>query len=217
MWKYIKGTEKDFEGLDVMCNIIVETEDGQRLLYAELAKNGKYDGLYVYVGNIWVKSSHTSLMSIEVTEGDIIAYREWIKESYIETKSEEQKPLPNTEEMNPAKDLPKIKLDVKKPVFNINDDKEVKFIYSNKREYVFEDHQGLILVTMNEYLDSNYYNKPDVKTTEQLISDAWTHACNDGSLWASPTQLYHIAIKELVKHGVIDVSKTHEVPDDTTK
>ena len=217
MWKYIKGTEKDFEGLDVMCNIIVETEDGQRLLYAELAKNGKYDGLYVYVGNIWVKSSHTSLMSIEVTEGDIIAYREWIKESYIETKSEEQKPLPNTEEMNPAKDLPKIKLDVKKPVFNINDDKEVKFIYSNKREYVFEDHQGLILVTMNEYLDSNYYNKPDVKTTEQLISDAWTHACNDGSLWASPTQLYYIAIKELIKHNVIDVSKTHEVPDDTTK
>ena len=143
-------------------------------------------------------------------EGSVVASRYWIEEPVIETKSEEQQTLPD-------KDLPKIKLDVKKPVFNINNDKEVKFIYSNKREYVFEDHQGLILVTMNEYLDSNYYNKPDVKTTEQLISDAWTHACNYGSLWASPTQLYYIAIKELIKHNVIDVSKTHEVPDDTTK
>ena len=66
-------------------------------------------------------------------------------------------------------------------------------------------------------MDTYFYNKPDVKTTEQLISDAWTYACNDGSLWASPTQLYYIAIKELIKHNVIDVSKTHEVPDDTTK
>ena len=192
MWKYIKGTEKDFEGF--MPSSVV------------LIKNGC-----------------------------TIARRKWIEEPSVETKPEEQQTLPLKEDinvtgameqsstphigsmMNPAKDLPKIKLDVKKPVFNINDDKEVKFIYSNKREYVFEDHQGLILVTMNEYLDSNYYNKPDVKTTEQLISDAWTHACNDGSLWASPTQLYYIAIKELVKHGVIDVSKTHEVPDDTNK
>ena len=193
MWKYLKGTEKDFEGL---------------------AQNIP-----------WIYN-----------EGSVVASRYWIEEPVVETtKQEEQQPLPTKEDinvtgameqsstpsiggmMNPAKDLPKIKLDVKKPVFNINDDKEVKFIYSNKREYVFEDHQGLILVTMNEYLDSNYYNKPDVKTTEQLISDAWTYACNDGFLWASPTQLYYIAIKELIKHGVIDVSKTHEVPDDTTK
>ena len=192
MWKYIKGTEKDFEGL---------------------AQN-----------ITWVYNEDGGVSS-----------RYWIEEPLVETKPEEQQTLPTKEDinvadameqsstpcigsmMNPAKDLPKIKLDVKKPVFNINDDKEVKFIYSNKREYVFEDHKGLILVTMNEYLDSNYYNKPDVKTTEQLISDAWTHACNDGSLWASPTQLYYIAIKELIKHNVIDVSKTHEVPDDTTK
>ncbi len=217
MWKYIKGTEKDFDGLDVMCNIIVETEDEQRLLYAELAKNGKYDGLYVYVGNIWVKSSHTGLMSIEVTEGDIIAYREWIEESYVETKPEEHQPLPTKDQMNPAKDLPKIKLDVKKPIFDKATDLEAKFIYSNKFYHVFENENGSICTVYNEYVDDYYYNKPDVKTTEQLISDAWTYACNDGSLWASPTQLYYIAIKELIKHGVIDVSKTHEVPDDTDK
>ena len=191
MWKYIKGTEKDFEGFMPSSVVIIKN-------------------------------------------GCTIARREWIEEATVETKPEQQ-PLPTKEQinvadameqsstprigsmMNPSAGLPKIKLDVKKPIFNIYDNKEVKFIYSNKREYVFEDHQGLILVTMNEYLDSNYYNKPDVKTTEQLISDAWTHACNDGSLWASPTQLYYIAIKELIKHGVIDVSKIHEVPDDTNK
>ena len=192
MWKYLKGTEKDFEGFSPTITLVL-------------------DGI------------------------EVVASRYWIEEPLVETKPEEQQTLPSTEDinvtdameqsstprigsmMNPSAGLPKIKLDVKKPVFNINDDKEVKFIYSNKREYVFEDHQGLILVTMNEYLDSNFYNKPEVKTTEQLISDAWTYACNDGSLWASPTQLYYIAIKELIKHGVIDVSKTHEVPDDTNK
>ena len=64
---------------------------------------------------------------------------------------------------------------------------------------------------MTEYLDSNYYNKPDVKTTEQLISDAWTHACNEGSLWASPTQLFYMAIEQLVKDGVVDMNKVYEV------
>ena len=217
MWKYIKGTEKDFEGLDVMCNIIVETEDEQRLLYAELAKNGKYDGLYVYVGNIWVKSFHTGLMFIELTEGEIIAYREWFEESLVETKPEEQQPLPSTEDMNPSAGLPKIKLDVKKTIFDKATDLEAKFIYSNNKYLVFELSNGGISYIASSRADDHFYNKPDVKTTEQLISDAWTHACNDGSLWASPTQLYHIAIKELVKHGVIDVSKTHEVPDDTNK
>ena len=186
MWKYIKGTEKDFESVPPTVMII-------------------FDGI------------------------DLVAQRRWVEEPVVETKPEEQQTLPTKEDINvadameqsstprigsmmhPAKDLPKIKLDVKKPVFNINDDKEVKFIYSNKREYVFEDHQGLILVTMNEYLDSNYYNKPDVKTTEQLISDAWTHACNDGSLWASPTQLYYMAIEQLVKDGVVDMNKVYEI------
>ena len=186
MWKYSKGTEKDFEGFMPSSVVIIKN-------------------------------------------GCTIARREWIGEPSVETKPEEQQTLPLKEDinvadameqsstprigsmMNPSAGLPKIKLDVKKPVFNINDDKEVKFIYSNKREYVFEDHQGLILVTMNEYLDSNYYNKPDVKTTEQLISDAWTHACNDGSLWASPTQLFYMAIEQLVKDGVVDMNKVYEV------
>mgnify|MGYP007008079117 FL=1 len=119
--------------------------------------------------------------------------------------------------MNPAKDLPKIKLDVKKPIFDKGDDKEVKFIYSNNIYSVFELTDGDIFCIESSKVDTYFYNKPDVKTTEQLISDAWTYARNDGSLWASPTQVYYIAIKELNKHGVIDVSKTHEVPDGTTK
>ena len=220
MWKYIKGTEKDFENYPEDSEMVVRIQNIN--LSVKTTNRGVFNCLDIKQG--WCKSGIQDMDFLH-----IIAQREWVKESGGET------PLPTKDQinvadameqsstprigsmMNPAKDLPKIKLDVKKPVFNINDDKEVKFIYSNKREYVFEDHQGLILVTMNEYLDSNYYNKPDVKTTEQLISDAWTHACNDGSLWASPTQLYYIAIKELIKHGVIDVSKTHEVSDDTNK
>jgi hypothetical protein len=193
MWKYIKGTEKDFEGL---------------------AQN-----------ITWIYN-----------EGSVVASRYWIEETLVEPKQEAQQPLPSTEDinvadameqsphsnrigsmMNPAKDLPKIKLDVKKPIFDKGDDKEVKFIYSNNIYSVFELTDGDIFCIESSKVDTYFYNKPDVKTTEQLISDAWTYASNDGSLWASPTQLYYIAIKELIKHNVIDVSKTHEVPDDTDK
>ena len=192
MWKYIKGTEKDFEGL---------------------AQN-----------ITWIYN-----------EDSVVASRYWNEELLFETKPEEQQTLPTKEDinvagameqsstprigsmMNPAKDLPKIKLDVKKPVFDKATDLEVKFIYSNRFKHVFELSNGEIATVNFQQLDDYFYNKPDVKTTEQLISDAWTHACNDGSLWASPTQLYYIAIKELIKHGVIDVSKIHEVSDDTNK
>lgn len=40
--------------------------------------------------------------------------------------------------MNPSKDLPKTKLDIKKPIFDKGDDKGVKFIYSNNIYSVFE-------------------------------------------------------------------------------
>ena len=192
MWKYLKGTEKDFEGFSPTITLILE--------------------------------------GIEV-----VSQREWVEEPIVETKSEEQQTLPTKEDinvadameqsstpsigsmMNPAKDFPKIKLDVKKPIFDKATDLEAKFIYSNNKYLVFELSNGGISYIASSRADDHFYNKPEVKTTEQLITDAWTYACNDGFLWASPTQLYYIAIKELIKHGVIDVSKTHEVPDDTTK
>ena len=192
MWKYIKGTEKDFESVPPTVMII-------------------FDGI------------------------DLVAQRRWVEDPVVETKQEEQKPLPTGEDiniadameqsstprigsmMNPAKDLPKIKLDVKKPIFDKGDDKEVKFIYSNNIYSVFELTDGDIFCIEISKVDTYFYNKPDVKTTEQLISNAWTYACSYGVLRASPTQLYYIAIKELIKHGVIDVSKTREVSDDTNK
>ena len=215
MWKYIKGTEKDFEGLPEETQYILKGKYwGVTLSYKIL------DGvLYVHseADRSWDNSVHNDIeTAIDKEEAVVIAHRTQIEESLVETKSEQQ-PLPTVSEMHPAKDLPKIKLDVKKPIFDKGDDKEVKFIYSNNIYSVFELTDGDIFCIESSKVDTYFYNKPDVKTTEQLISDAWTYARNDGSLWASPTQLYYIAIKELIKHGVIDVSKTHEVPDDTNK
>ena len=168
MWKYIKGTEKDFESVPPTVMII-------------------FDGI------------------------DLVAQRRWVEEPHIETKQEEQQTLPTKEQMNPAKDLPKIKLDVKKPIFDKGDDKEVKFIYSNNIYSVFELTDGDIFCIESSKVDTYFYNKPDVKTTEQLISDAWTYARGDGSLWASPTQLFYMAIEQLVKDGVVDMNKVYEV------
>lgn len=147
-----------------------------------------------------------------IKDGRCIARREWIEEPVVETtKQEEQQSLPNTEDMNPAKDLPKIKLDIKKPVFLLGDGAEVKFIYAGNKEHVFEMPDGTILTTPNEWLDENYYNKPDIKTTVELLDSAWKRACNAGSLWASPTQLFYMAIEQLVKDGVVDMNKVYEV------
>ena len=170
MWKYLKGTEKDFESVPPTVMII-------------------FDGI------------------------DLVAQRRWVEEPHIETKPEEQQTLPTKEQMNPAKDLPKIKLDVKKPIFDKGDDKEVKFIYSNNNYSVFELANGNIFTTKPLKVDNYFYNKPKVKTTEQLISDAWTYACNGGSLWASPTQLFYMAIEQLVKNKVIDMDKTYEIEE----
>lgn len=107
-------------------------------------------------------------------------------------------------------DLLKIKLDIKKPIFSKEDDKEVKFVYYNDNSYVF-DAAGIIKIATVENVDDKFYNKPETKTTIELIDSAWTHACNAGSLWASPTQLFYMAIEQLVKDGVVDMNKVYEV------
>ena len=215
MWKYIKGTEKDFEGLPKESQYILKDNYWNEILYYMI----KNEELFISCKEnpTWDRSVHKNIAeAITKEDGIIIAQREWVEEPVVETKPEQQ-PLLTKEQMNPSKDLPKIKLDVKKPIFDKGDDKEVKFIYSNNIYSVFELTDGDIFCIESSKVDTYFYNKPDVKTTEQLISDAWTYACSYGVLRASPTQLYYIAIKELIKHGVIDVSKTHEVPDDTTK
>ena len=186
MWKYIKGTEKDFEGLAQNITWIYNEDGG-------------------------------------------VSSRYWIEEPLVETKPEEQQTLPTKEDinvadameqsstprigsmMNPAKDLPKIKLDVKKPIFDKGDDKEVKFIYSNNIYSVFELTDGDIFCIESSKVDTYFYTKPDVKTTEQLIREAWRDACNEGSLLASRTQLFYMAIEQLLKDGVIDMNKVYEV------
>ena len=168
MWKYIKGTEKDFEGF--MPSSIVIIKDGK-----------------------------------------CIARREWIEEPVVETTKQEEQPLPTGEDMNPSKDLPKIKLDVKKPVFYKETDEEVRFIHSNSLYHLFEKEDCTILSVTTDNLDNCFYNKPETKTTEQLISDAWKRAYNASSLYASPTQLFYMAIEQLVKDGVVDMNKVYEV------
>ncbi len=113
--------------------------------------------------------------------------------------------------MNPSKDLPKIKLDVKKPVFHKVSNEEVRFIHSNKLCYLFETNDCTIISTNIDNLDDCFYNKPETKTTVEVLDSAWKRACNAGSLWASPTQLFYMAIEQLVKDGVVDMNKVYEV------
>ena len=203
MWKYIKGTEKDFEQAPRECSAIVKPYFEDLMFYT----NRFSDGLYLLTGLSWSKSVHENYDSVAEKEGVIVAQREWIEDPVVETK-EEQKPL---QDMNHFKDLPKIKLDVKKPIFDKDNDTEVKFIHSNDKYFVFESSDGNIFTADYFKVDTYFYNKPEVKTTVELIADAWRHAQNDGSLWASPTQLFYMAIEQLVKDGIVDMNKVYEV------
>jgi hypothetical protein len=150
--------------------------------------------------------------SIVIIKDDrCIARREWIEEPVVETTKQEEQPLPIEKVMNPAKDLLKIKLDVKKPVFYKETDEEVRFIHSNSLYHLFEKEDCTILNVTTDNLDKYFCNKPEVKTTAELIADAWRHAQNDSSLWASPTQLFYVAVEQLVKDGVVDMNKVYEV------
>ena len=228
MWKYIKGTEKDFEGLPEETQYILKDKYwGVTLSYKILDSV-----LYVHseADRSWDNSVHKNITkALEGEDAIIIAQREWIEEPHIETKPEEQQTLPTKEDinvagameqsstphigsmMNPAKDLPKIKLDVKKPVFDKATDLEVKFIYSNRFKHVFELSNGEIATVNFQQLDDYFYNKPETKTTVEVLDSAWKRACNAGFLWASPTQLFYMAIEQLVKDGVVDMNKVYEV------
>ena len=210
MWKYIKGTEKDFEGLPEETQYILR-DNFWRSLWYYMVTDGD-----LFVANkddlTWIPSTHPNIAVAETKEdGTIIAHREWIEVSPVETKPEEQQPLPTSEDMNPANGLPKIKLDVKKPVFCKETDEEVRFIHSNSLYHLFEKEDCTILNVTTDNLDNCFYNKPETKTTVEVLDSAWKRACNAGSLWASPTQLFYMAIEQLVKDGVVDMNKVYEV------
>ena len=210
MWKYLKGTEEAFEQTLPETQCVLQSKFSGYPLYYTVINNVLF---YSEPNSMfWCNSVHKNITkALEGEDAIIIAQREWIEEPHIETKPEEQQTLPSTEDMNPSAGLPKIKLDVKKTIFDKATDLEAKFIYSNNKYLVFELSNGGISYIASSRADDHFYNKPDVKTTEQLISDAWTYACNDGSLWASPTQLFYMAIEQLVKDGVVDMNKVYEV------
>ena len=118
---------------------------------------------------------------------------------------------PIIEDAGSSEELPKIKLDVKKPVFYKETDEEVRFIHSNNLYHLFEKEDCTILNVTTDNLDNCFYNKPETKTTVEVLDSAWKRAWNAGSLWASPTQLFYMAIEQLVKDGVVDMNKVYEV------
>ena len=198
MWKYIKGTEKDFENYPEDSEMVVRIQGMD--LSVKNTNRGVFNCLDTKQG--WCKSGIQDMDFL-----CIIAQREWVKEFVGET------PLPTKEQMNPSKDLPKIKLDVKKPVFYKETDEEVRFIHSNNLYHLFEKEDCTILNVTTDNLDNCFYNKPETKTTVEVLDSAWKRACNAGVLWASPTQLFYMAIEQLVKSKVIDMDKTYEVEE----
>ena len=94
MWKYIKGTEKDFENYPEDSEMVVRIQNIN--LSVKNTNRGVFNCLDIKQG--WCKSGIQDMDFLH-----IIARREWIEEPVAETtKQEEQQPLPNTEGVNIA-------------------------------------------------------------------------------------------------------------------
>ena len=194
-YNYLKGSDVDFANMDDNC-LLLWVPYISPLVHAFYKDNdGKFKCKDAHGGKV-IKATFDC-----IEDARNFATRNGVNKSY-------RKPM--IEDAGSSGELPKIKLDVKKPVFYKEDDKEVKFIYSNDNSYVF-DVAGIIKIATIEDVDDTFYNKPETKTAIEMIDSAWRRACSDGSLWASPTQLYYMAIEQLVKDGVVDMNKVYEI------
>ena len=204
-YNYLTGSDVDFANMDDNCLLLWIPYVSPLLQVFYKDKDGKFKCKDAHGGQV-IKATFDCIedaRNFATFNGVIKSYRKPIIEYGEDDAPKGQ--------LNPSKNITKIKLDVKKPVFYKETDEEVRFIHSNNLYHLFEKEDCTILNVTTDNLDNCFYNKPETKTTVEVLDSAWKRACNAGSLWASPTQLFYMAIEQLVKDGVVDMNKVYEV------
>lgn len=204
-YSYLKGSDVDFANMDDNCLLLWIPYASPLLHVFYKDKDGQFRCKDEHGWKV-IKATFDCIedaRNFATLNGVIKSYRKPIIEYGEDDVPKGQ--------LNPSENITKIKLDVKKPVFYKETDEEVRFIHSNNLYHLFEKEDCTILNVTTDNLDSCFYNKPETKTTVEVLDSAWKRACNAGSLWASPTQLFYMAIEQLVKDGVVDMNKVYEV------
>ena len=103
-------------------------------------------------------------------------------------------------------------LNVTKPCFLVNDPShEVKFIYSNHKQYLFESKMNSELYTFDvKDIDKFVFNKPETQSLLDAFVRSYNKAVQSCSPWGTQSQIFSAFVEDLQNKGYVDFSQVVE-------
>ena len=103
-------------------------------------------------------------------------------------------------------------LNVTKPCYLVNDPShEVKFIYSNRKQYLFESKMNSELYTFDvKDIDKFVFNKPESQSLLDAFVRSYNKAVQSCSPWGTQNQIFSAFVEDLQNKGYIDFSQVVE-------
>ena len=104
-------------------------------------------------------------------------------------------------------------LNVTKPCYLVNDPShEVKFIYSNRKKYIFESQKiRYDIYNFNvEDIDKFVFNKPETQSLLDAFVRSYNKAVQSCSPWGTQNQIFSAFVEDLQNKGYVDFSQVVE-------
>lgn len=103
-------------------------------------------------------------------------------------------------------------LNVTKPCYLVNDPShEVKFIYSNRKQYLFESKMNSELYTFDvKDIDKFVFNKPETQSLLDAFVRSYSKAVQSCSPWGTQNQVFSAFVEDLQNKGYVDFSQQVE-------
>ena len=103
-------------------------------------------------------------------------------------------------------------LNVTKPCYLVNDPShEVKFIYSNHKQYLFESKMNSELYTFDvKDIDKFVFNKPETQSLLDAFVRSYNKAVQSCSPWGTQSQIFSAFVEDLQNKGYVDFSQAVE-------
>ncbi len=103
-------------------------------------------------------------------------------------------------------------LNVTKPCYLVNDPShEVKFIYSNRKQYLFESKMNSELYTFDvKDIDKFVFNKPETQSLLDAFVRSYSKAVQSCSPWGTQNQIFSAFVEDLQNKGYVDFSQVVE-------
>lgn len=103
-------------------------------------------------------------------------------------------------------------LNVTKPCYLVNDPShEVKFIYSNRKQYLFESKMNSELYTFDvKDIDKFVFNKPETQSLLDAFVRSYSKAVQSCSPWGTQNQVFSAFVEDLQNKGYVDFSQVVE-------